>query len=162
MPTPTSPDQVRLGPLDPAGIPAFAALVDGHPMFQEYGLRPARLATQLAGALERGDAVLTATLGNDPAGLVWFMESGTFSTGGYIRLIVVSPRHTGAGIGGLLMDAAEAAVFRGTPHLFLLVNTGNRAAQAFYRRRGYRQVGELPSFAAPGVDEYIYYKGRER
>jgi ribosomal protein S18 acetylase RimI-like enzyme len=42
--------------------------------------------------------------------------------------------------------------------MVFLVTAKNRRARAFYRRQGYRQVGNLPGFVRPAIDETLYLK----
>jgi len=153
---------VRIEPMGAADLAGAAALVAGHELFARYGLTPSGLAARLYAALVNGDGLLVARLAGvaAPAGFVWFLERGTFYHSGYVRLLVVGRGYTGLGIGSRLMDAAEAHIFRAAPDVFLLVNTENHGAQRFYEARGYRRVGRLDGYAAPGLDEYVYRKRR--
>lgn len=148
-------------PLALAECERAAALIEGHALFAAYPLSVDKLAADLAAALSRqGEHVLAAEVEDELVGFVWFLERGTFYASGYIRLVVVAADQTGGGVGAALMAEAERAVFAKTRDLFLLVNTRNAAAQRFYERRGYARVGMLASYAAPGVDEFIYRKSR--
>lgn len=137
--------------------------VDEHPLFQRYGLTPRRMAASLTTALQRREQLLIAEdvsspNGAIPVGLAWYLPQGTFYHSAYLRLLIVSPRATGSGVGGQLMDVVEATVFERVTDLFALVNTENYGAQRFYERRGYKRVGELPDYVGPGLHEYIYRK----
>jgi ribosomal protein S18 acetylase RimI-like enzyme len=137
------------------------ALIEGHALFAAYAVSAPKLATELAAALSReGEHVLAAEVEGELVGFVWFLERGTFYASGYVRLVVVAVGQTGGGVGASLMAEAERAVFAKTRDLFLLVNTRNAAAQRFYERLSYARVGLLASYAAPGVDEFIYRKSR--
>lgn len=134
-------------------------------MFRRYGLTSERLAASLKAALERREGLLVAedasTDGQaSPVGLAWYLPNGTFYHSAYLRLLVVSRRATGAGIGARLMDAVEGDVFNNATDLFALVNTENEGAQRFYERRGYNRVGELSDYVGPGLNEFIYRKRR--
>jgi ribosomal protein S18 acetylase RimI-like enzyme len=138
-----------------------AALIAGHALFAAYALSAPKVATELAAALSReGEHVLASEVEGELVGFVWFLECGTFSASGYVRLVVIAADRTGTGVGAALLTAAEEIVFAKTRNLFLLVNTRNAAAQRFYERIGYARVGMLESYAAPGVDEFIYRKSR--
>ena len=63
-------------------------------------------------------------------------------------------------VGTALMRHAEAHIFRTGPNVFLTVSHFNRRAQAFYRARGYRKVGDLPAYVVPGITEVLYRKTR--
>ena len=64
----------------------------------------------------------------------------------------------GVGLGGALLRTIEAQAVKQADHLLLLVSDFNEAAQHFYRRLGYAQVGALPAYVMPDVAELIYYK----
>jgi ribosomal protein S18 acetylase RimI-like enzyme len=129
-------------------------------MFDNYRLDAVRLSAELRRAAQRGEQLVGAILDGRPAGFVWFLKEGTFQVGGYVRLLVVTVGLTNAGVGSRLMDEAEERIFAARRDIFLLVNSENRRAQEFYRRRGYQWVGELKGFVIPGVDEYIFHKRR--
>lgn len=156
---------IRTRPLTAEDVPVCAAWVEEHPMFARYGLTAERLAASLAAALQQGDGLVVAEddaapSGPTPVGLAWYLPRGTFYHSAYLRLLVVSSRATGKGVGGALMDAVEDLVFRKVRDLFALVNTENVGAQRFYERRGYRCVGRLDDYVGPGLDEFIYRKRR--
>ena len=44
--------------------------------------------------------------------------------------------------------------------LYLMVNTQNHPARAFYLRHGYRELGVLPGYAVPGQDEVLMVRQR--
>ena len=56
------------------------------------------------------------------------------------------------------MAHAEGVLFAQTADIFLLVSDFNAAAQAFYRRLGYEQVGAIPGYVVPGISELIFRK----
>ncbi len=148
--------------MQPEDAPAFAALVQDHPLFAPYGLTAERLAASLAKALTQCDGLLAARVEGQPAGFAWFLERGAFGRSAYLRLLVVAAAVAGKGVGTALMDAVEAEVFQRGADLFLLVNQTNADAQAFYERRGYVRVGELRDYVAPGLHELLYRKRAAR
>ncbi len=79
---------------------------------------------------------------------------------GYIQAICVAADARGAGIGRLLMEHAEARIFRESPNVFLFVSTFNAPARACYEMLGYGQVGELPDFLVAGRSELLMRKTR--
>jgi len=93
-----------------------------------------------------------------PAGLAWFLPSGTLALGGYLRLLAVLGPFQGRGIGAQLLAAYEAETARASAHAFLLTSGSNPGAQRFYERAGYRRVGLLPSLVVEGEDEALYWK----
>jgi ribosomal protein S18 acetylase RimI-like enzyme len=93
-----------------------------------------------------------------PRGFAWYLPSGTFAAGGYLRLIALAPGGERHGLGGALLDAVERDVAAHARHLFLLVSDWNDGARRFYARRGYAEVGRLPAFVLPDTDEIICCK----
>jgi ribosomal protein S18 acetylase RimI-like enzyme len=88
------------------------------------------------------------------------VEKGAFNRSGYIMLIGVRTEMQGHGVGRALMLAAESALFAQVADVFLLVSDFNSAAQAFYQRLGYEQVGAIPDYVMPGITELIFHKRR--
>jgi len=137
---------------------AAGLIVAAHPLWNERYRYPAeRAAADLAEALARGDLVLGAY---DPAllGFAWVIPRGAFGRFPYLRLLAVAPGALGGGLGARLLDAAEDR-FRATARqMLLMVSDFNDAAQRFYARRGYRQVGSLSDFVEDGIAEQLWIK----
>ena len=95
---------------------------------------------------------------DEPAGLIWFYEMGTFGMGGYLKLLAVFPGHDGQGLGLALLRRAEKEVARRSDVFFLLVTSDNERAVRFYERAGYRRAGILERLVLSDADEFIYYK----
>ena len=108
--------------------------------------------------LANGDGLLSVYDNDRPIGLCWFLTSGTFGNGAYLRLIVVLPSEQGKGVGSRLLAAFEKACQGSRGGCFVLTNENNRSAQEFYARNGYKVVGTLPKFAAPDRTEQILWK----
>lgn len=96
----------------------------------------------LRGALERASADELFLVADDDgvvAGFIWANEKPDYFTqeiAGYIEEIAVT--RDGAGIGTMLMDAAERwSVARGHRYIGLSVRPGNARAKALYDRRAY-------------------------
>ncbi len=146
--------------MEDADIPALAALMAGDPLWQRYGVTEESAARRLRDGLAQGATIAVAEVEGQPAGFVWYIERGAFGRSSYIMLIGVQPDRRGGGIGEALMAHAEAAMFARVADVFLLVSDFNLAAQRFYGRLGYVQVGALPDYVTPGVTELIYRKRR--
>ncbi|HJZ83688.1 MAG TPA: GNAT family N-acetyltransferase [Polyangia bacterium] len=127
-------------------------------LFARYGMDGEALARQLRGAPARGEQVLVACDGEQPIGFAWFLERGTLSVGGYLRLIAVAPAWQSKQVGAALLHEVERRVAAQSRALFLLVSHFNQSAQRFYARLGYEQVGRLPGFVKPDIDELLYWK----
>jgi ribosomal protein S18 acetylase RimI-like enzyme len=130
------------------------------PLWQRYGVSAAAALRRFEAGLEQQAGIAVAEQDGLAAGFVWVSLRGAFERSGYIPLIGVAPGRYGGGIGQALMDFAEEQVFRQASELFLLVSDFNTAAQRFYLRRGFAQVGALPDYILPGVSELIYLKRR--
>lgn len=73
--------------------------------------------------------------------------------------LAVGAHARGTGLGGALLDAAEAdARARGCASMRLEVRTDNRSAIALYERRGYVRIARLPGFYEDGGDAWRYVK----
>jgi ribosomal protein S18 acetylase RimI-like enzyme len=98
------------------------------------------------------------TAGQVLAGFIIFTPEPVFARGGYLRAIGVSLSMRRHGIGRRLLTFAEKETARRSQYLYLCVSAFNRAAQAFYRDRGYERAGKLADLIVPGSSEYIYWK----
>jgi ribosomal protein S18 acetylase RimI-like enzyme len=136
----------------------LAAAVHELPLLRRYGVTEEGLRRDLEGALARGEGLLCATCDGAPVGFAWFLESGTFALGGYLRLIALAPGHQGAALGTRLLDEVERRVAGRCRHMFLLVSDFNADAQRFYARRGYVESGALRGLVRADVDERVYWK----
>lgn len=137
---------------------AIALAVADQPLLARYGTTCAGLARSLDQALARGDGLLVAQEEGAVRGMAWFLASGTFALGGYLRLIALAPGTEGRGVGGLLLDAVEQEVAKASRHLFLLVSDFNDGARRFYAARGYRESGALPALVHEGIDEIVMWR----
>jgi ribosomal protein S18 acetylase RimI-like enzyme len=134
--------QIRLAvPKDSA---ALVPLVEQYWRFEAIeGFDAQRVATLLGQVLK--DAALgrawIASVAGQPAGylLAVFVFSLEFQgLTAEIDELFVAERHRSAGLGGRLLDIAEAH-FRahGCTHVALQIGRDNEAARAFYQRRGF-------------------------
>ncbi len=144
--------------LTAADVPRLAAGLEHLPLMVRYGRDAARIAGDLAAALSRGDGLLVDDEGGAVLGLAWYLPSGTFALGGYLRLIALVPSALGSGAGARLLAAFEARVAATSRHAFLLVSDFNAAAQRFYERHGWSRVGAIPGLVLPDVAELVYWK----
>ena len=145
-------------PIALGDVPSLARLMAGDPLWQRYGVTEESAARRLRQGFAAGATIAVAEIDGEPAGFVWYVERGAFNRSGYIMLIGVQGEARGAGVGRALMDQAEGALFTHSADVFLLVSDFNTAAQAFYRRLGYEQVGAIPDYVAPGITELIFRK----
>jgi ribosomal protein S18 acetylase RimI-like enzyme len=139
-------------------LAALAAAVAPQELLVRYEIGAARLAELLGEAIARGEPVIVAEQSGELRGFAWYLRTGTFGAGGYLRLIALVPGQEGRGVGGTLLDAVEADVAAHARQLFLLVSHWNEGARRFYARRGYVEVGRLPAWVRPDTDEIICWK----
>ncbi len=87
---------------------------------------------------ERGSLFIVAEVDGEVVGLVdW--------NGEFVNALHVSGSHARSGVGGRLMDHAEAAMAAaGHAQARLETDTFNTRSQAFYAKRGYREAGRYP------------------
>jgi ribosomal protein S18 acetylase RimI-like enzyme len=150
---------ITIRPMQPQDFEPVAAWIPLAPLWQRYGLTAERARDRLAQALAQGDILLAADLPDHPAcGFAWVVPDGAFNRSAYLCLIGVHPNRSGAGIGSALLDGAEAAARVHSRELFLLVSDFNTAAQRFYRRHGYEQIGAIPGYVLPDVAELLFWK----
>ena len=145
-------------PMAPGDVPSLARLMAGDPLWQRYGVTEEAAARRLREGFASGATIAVAEIDGEPAGFVWYVERGAFNRSGYIMLIGVQRDVRGAGVGRALMEHAEAALFAQASDVFLLVSDFNEAAQAFYGRLGYEQVGTILGYVVPGISEQIFRK----
>src|SRR5262245_51300646 len=115
-----------------------AAAVGNLELLTRYGATVEGLARDLRGAVERGEGLLVVEEaipnrpgGARPVGFAWFLASGGFARGGYLRLIAVVPGRARRGAGSALLRELEQRVAATTRWLFLLVSDFNVQAQRF-------------------------------
>jgi ribosomal protein S18 acetylase RimI-like enzyme len=149
---------VEIRDAGPDDVAALSRLAGGHPLFARYGVDDAVLERSLTAAVTGGDALLLAAQERRPLGFAWWVPLGAFARSPYLRLLVVAPAATGRGIGGALLDAVEGRAAPTAEDLFLLVTHDNVAAQRFYARRGYAEVGRLADYVVAGTTEIVLRK----
>lgn len=98
------------------------------------------------------------TIAGAVAGFVVFTPEPVFARGGYLRVLGVAPAIRGFGIGQALLAFAEKRTARKASHLYLCVSSFNRQGQRFYRKCGYRKIGQIEGLVRKGVSEHIMWK----
>lgn len=144
--------------LAPRDVGPLSTALAELPLLTRYGRNADALEADLRAALFRGDGLEVYDDGAGPEGLAWFLSSGTFAMGGYLKLLAVLPSATKKGRGSLLLSAFEDATQKKSRQAFLLVSDFNHVAQRFYERHGYARVGEIPALVLPDVQELVYWK----
>jgi GNAT superfamily N-acetyltransferase len=133
------------------------------PLIRRYGGTRRTALGALARGHAAGDRVIVALAPDGrPIGMAWVLPSRILTGAAYLRLLLVAEGRQGTGTGAALLAAAERASRAVVNHLLLLVTTQNAGARRFYRRHGYRHVGNLPGLTRPGLDEALYWKTLRR
>jgi ribosomal protein S18 acetylase RimI-like enzyme len=137
--------QIIIRPADPEDVAALEAIL--RDTFESTWLP--QLTPEAAAAYrgddrpaayvgERGRLFVVAEVGGEVVGLVdW--------DGDFVNALHVRSDHARSGVGGQLMDHAEAAMAAaGHPRARLETDTFNTRSHAFYAKRGYRETGRYP------------------
>lgn len=150
---------MRIGLASARDVASIAALMSSSPLLRRYGVtRRGARASVLEGRRGR-DLLIVARDGDDFAGLAWVVPTRALDRSAYLRLLLVAEGKQSRGLGAaLLRDGERRARKMGCRHMVLLVTTTNRRARSFYRREGYRFVGDLPGFVRPRIGESLYVK----
>lgn len=140
-------------------VTSSAQIVGQLDLFEHYNFGPQACARLLTAELTRGVACLLVALGkgDQTAGFAWFVPRGGLDRSGYLRLIAVDPAWAGHGVGKALLNELERRFLNPTG-ILLLASEINPGAHRFYEAMGYGQVGTIPDYVRPGLDERIYYK----
>lgn len=101
--------------------------------------------------------VYVAHVGGERCGVLILQDKGLAGSP-YLKSIAVAKLFRGLGLGGALMDFAEARFREESRWFFLCVSSFNTRARSFYERRGYHPVGELPDHAVDGASEIVMRK----
>ena len=149
---------VRVRPASRRDIQRSARTFADLPLFTAYGLGSEQLEERWLSGRGQGDGLLVALSDDELVGVCWFLPSGTFATGAYLRTLAVVPAAQSQGIGARLLEEFERATAGAPGGWFLLASDDNEGAHRFYQRHGYREVGRIPDFAKKGLSERIFFK----
>jgi len=150
---------MRIAPATARDVSALVELMTASPLLRRYGVTSRGARDSVRDAQRRGDLLLVARGRVDIAGLAWLVPTRALDRAAYLRLLLVAEGKRSRGVGAALLEDGERRMRRlGCRHLVLLVTTTNRRARSFYRRHGYRHVGDLPGFVRPRIGESLYVK----
>jgi len=107
---------------------------------------------------ERGNIYIALHSG-ECMGFMYYMPNGAFHNFPYLHLFAVKAAYRSNGIGRQMLDFLEKMLFENNDKLFLVSSDPN--AIRFYKKNGYRQVGEIPNLYRNGIVEYIFMKEKE-
>ena len=151
--------ELRLEKSGPAPPEDCAALFYGSAIYERYFQGGDRLERALCRAAERGELYLARTDTGELAGAMRVVMDGFCGLYPYLCLIGVGEAYRSRGVGSFLMDRLEEmGRATGARRVSLMVSDFNTGAQAFYRRRGYWLLGDLPDGARPGITERVMLK----
>lgn len=153
----STPRLMTIDAIDARGLEQVPSLINGLDFFRQWGADGHAIAEQLAAAPAH-DVILAVTDDRRQLlGFSWVMPKGAFGRSAYLRLLAIHDDHRRSGLGRALMARCEQLTL--SPNgLCLLVTSTNTSARQFYERLGYQQVGLLPSYVKPGIDECLYLK----
>jgi ribosomal protein S18 acetylase RimI-like enzyme len=147
--------------VEPATLEDLAFLAEplaALPLFVPYGLTGPTLRDRWAKAHAHGEGFLVAKEGAERLGLAWFLKTGTFGPGAFLKTLALMPGAQGKGVGAALLTAFEHACGLAFAGFFVMVSDFNPRAVRFYARHGYEEVGRLPGFSSPTVAEILLWK----
>jgi ribosomal protein S18 acetylase RimI-like enzyme len=139
-------------------LPELARLMADSDLLRRYRVTDTSARCSLSEAFGAGDTLIVSRL-QAVAGFAWLtFAPRMLNRAAYLRLLLVSTESRGRGVGSRLLKHVELRAREHANHLYLLVTTDNDGARAFYERRGYRHVGDLPGLVWADLDEALYYK----
>ena len=105
--------------------------------------------------------VYVVTNKNDQCiGFMGVINNGCFHKFSYLSILAVKKRYRNKGIGEALVNKFEDIGFNKADKVFILVSDFNKTAQKFYRKLGYKKVGNIPDLFKHGVSEDLLVKYR--
>jgi N-acetylglutamate synthase-like GNAT family acetyltransferase len=141
----------RLRRATPDDAPAIRELVDaayGH-YVQRIGRLPRPMVADHAAAIRDHD-VFVLDDGCEIAGVLDLIPAPDHL---YVENVAVRPSRQGEGLGRRLLDHAESeARLRGLPEIRLVTNVRFSENRAIYARRGFEEVGLVPTETTPIVE----------
>nr|WP_246733064.1 GNAT family N-acetyltransferase [Methylobacterium sp. BTF04] len=153
-----APAAIAIRPAVLADLDALVALE--HAAFS--GDRAERRA--IRHAIRSASMSLLVALTEDDTGRPMLVGAATLerrrgSLNARLSSIAVSPARAGSGLGGLVLDAAEAdAKQHGCSRLRLEVRGDNGAGIRLYERRGYVRFAVIPDYYEDGMEAWRYVK----
>ncbi len=146
---------IKCGPELPEGC---EDIFRGSAIYTRY-FQDGRLAGSLSRAAQNGELYLACDESGRPLGAMKVSMRGFCGLYPYLGLIGVHADSRGLGVGSFLMAQLEnMTVESGARRVTLMVSDFNEDAQRFYRRLGYRKLGEIPDAAREGITELVMIK----
>jgi ribosomal-protein-alanine N-acetyltransferase len=134
--------EISLGPARRSDVVAIAQMSRD---LIEKGLSWSWTPTRVAASMQRADAIIVVARAPDRIVGFGIMRYGEDEA--HLDLLGVASDYRREGLGRRLVEWLEKpALVAGISVVFLEVRTGNRGAQAFYERLGYRKLAELAGY----------------
>jgi ribosomal protein S18 acetylase RimI-like enzyme len=93
-------------------------------------------------------------------GFMGVINNGCFYKFSYLATLAVKKRYRNKGVGKDLVNKFETIGFKKADRVFILVSDFNKTAQKFYRKLGYKKVGNIPNLFKKGISENLLVKYR--
>jgi ribosomal protein S18 acetylase RimI-like enzyme len=93
-------------------------------------------------------------------GFMGVINNGCFFQFSYLATLAVKKRYRNKGVGEKLVKKFETIGFKKADRVFILVSDFNKQAQKFYRKLGYKKVGNIPDLFKNGISENLLVKYR--
>lgn len=114
--------------------------------------------SMLAEGIKNGGLYVVLDSNNECIGFVWYEAEGTFGMHAFLHIIAIKEKFRNKGIGTKVLLYFEEKAFSDDNWIFLMVAEFNTKARKLYDKLGYKQVGILPDFYRPGVNECLMMK----
>ena len=152
-------EMILVRKMDRRHVELCACIVGRLDLFRQYAFSAETCQRLLLAELERQTTCLLVAQdeNKEVTGFAWFVPRGGLDRSGYLRLIAVDPEVAGLGVGQALLLELERRYLK-PAGILVLASEGNAAAHRFYENMGYTQVGSIPEYVQPGLDERLYYK----
>jgi GNAT superfamily N-acetyltransferase len=102
-----------------------------------------------------------ASIKGEPLGCIWAQPNAAFGRA-YLRYLWLHTKVRGQGLGKVLLDAYETALWMPMGHVryryFSLVTHDHQSTRRFYERCGYQLIGCMEGFIKKGITECIFAK----
>jgi ribosomal protein S18 acetylase RimI-like enzyme len=105
--------------------------------------------------------IYVALAGGECVGFMYYIPNGAFHSFPYLHIIAIKEAHRSKSIGKQMLDFLEKTLFEIADKIFLVTADFNPGAIRFYKKNGYRQVGEIPNLYRMGIVEYLFMKDKE-
>jgi len=114
--------------------------------------------TALEELISKKQVYITKNKNDNCIGFMGVINKGCFGKFPYLSILAVKKRYRNKGIGEALVNKFEDIGFKKADRVFILVSDFNKQAQKFYRKLGYKKVGNIPDLFKNGISENLLVK----